>query len=266
MLTPVDIQQKKFKSGFGYDKKDVNAFFAEVLDSYSQIYRSNAEFKERVITLTDTVQHYKTTEEDLQKSLMLAEKSTEETRQNAEKNAKAMELEAKNRAAEIVKDAQASLTDMQAQLDQLKAEYASYRQKFIDMSREAFQFLKVHDFDADAYLNSGNPFFTGMSTSASVSSDEMNSALGYGEGGAQDGASALGSGISKAGSSDVSNSSNVYGTTLGGEGIDPFKALSGEDEDPDPTPKQKPKNTVPLHTKKSVEDQKDEFDDDFKFM
>ena len=30
MLTPIDIQKKTFKSGIGYDKRDVEAFFAEV--------------------------------------------------------------------------------------------------------------------------------------------------------------------------------------------------------------------------------------------
>ena len=65
LLTPVDIQQKHFKSGLGYDKKDVNAFFEEVLKSYSELYKSNAELKDRVMTLNDTVQHYKVTESEM---------------------------------------------------------------------------------------------------------------------------------------------------------------------------------------------------------
>ena len=69
MLTPVDIQQKRFKSGLGFDKKDVSSFFEEVSRSYGELYKSNAELKEKVITLTDTVQHYKVKEEDLNKTL-----------------------------------------------------------------------------------------------------------------------------------------------------------------------------------------------------
>ena len=66
MLTPVDIQQKRFKTGIGFDKKDVSAFFDEVSRSYGELYKSNAELKEKVITLTDQVQHYKIKEEDLE--------------------------------------------------------------------------------------------------------------------------------------------------------------------------------------------------------
>ena len=49
MLTPVDIQQKKFHVGLGYDKKDVNTFFDSVSESYESLYRSNAELKENHI-------------------------------------------------------------------------------------------------------------------------------------------------------------------------------------------------------------------------
>ena len=49
MLTPVDIQEKTFHSGLGYDKKDVNTFFEEVTKSFAELYRSNAELKEQEI-------------------------------------------------------------------------------------------------------------------------------------------------------------------------------------------------------------------------
>ena len=105
MLTPVDIQQKRFKTGIGFDKKDVSAFFDEVSRSYGELYKSNAELKEKVITLTDQVQHYKIKEEDLNKTLLRAEKNSQESVTNAEKKANAIEMEAKVRGNEIVKEA-----------------------------------------------------------------------------------------------------------------------------------------------------------------
>lgn len=74
MLTPVDLQQKKFKQGMGYARKDVDSFFDIVVHSYTDLYKSNAELTNQVKTLTDTLVHYRTTESKLQKSLMLAEK------------------------------------------------------------------------------------------------------------------------------------------------------------------------------------------------
>ena len=41
MLTPIDIQSKTFKGGFGYDRKEVDSFVAEVVENYEHIYREN---------------------------------------------------------------------------------------------------------------------------------------------------------------------------------------------------------------------------------
>ena len=49
MLTPVDLQQKKFKQGMGYARKDVDSFFDIVVHSYTDLYKSNASDKARLI-------------------------------------------------------------------------------------------------------------------------------------------------------------------------------------------------------------------------
>ena len=40
MLTPVDLQQKKFAHGMGYAKKDVDAFFEHHLGAYREHFQS----------------------------------------------------------------------------------------------------------------------------------------------------------------------------------------------------------------------------------
>ena len=40
MITPVEIQSKSFKSGIGYDKKDVDGFITEILENYEELYLS----------------------------------------------------------------------------------------------------------------------------------------------------------------------------------------------------------------------------------
>lgn len=205
MLTPVDIQQKKFKMGFGYDKKDVNKFFEEVYDSYAALYRSNAELKEKVITFNDRLQHYKTTEENLQKSLLLAEKNTQEQRSNAEKEAKAMELEARSRAEQIVKQASIDLKNMNIQMDELREQYAAYKSKFAALLKEEFEFLGIKDFDTDSYIN---PRYTEKAKEDAHAADSSKGSLGSNQG------------------SDISSSANVYGSVLGGEGIDPFHSTN----------------------------------------
>ena len=207
MLTPVDIQQKKFKIGLGYDKNDVQSFFEEVSSSYVELYRANADLKDQLITLTDTVQHYKAQEANLQQSLMLAEKNSEESKSNAEKAARTIEMEARSRANDIVKDAKAEYEKLQSDFAALQSKYAEYKTKFAALLRKTMEELKRDDFDPTAKANR-------------IADPEPRSAMkmdDYGSGGLGGGGT-LGSREDKR-----SNSSNVYGNTLGGDGINPFK-------------------------------------------
>lgn len=153
MLTPVDIQEKTFHAGLGYDKKDVNSFFEEVAKSYAELYRSNAELKEQVDTLTDGLQNYKSKEAALEKSLMLAQKDSEDTKAKALKEAKNIELDAKNKAKVIVADAEKKLKKMTKEISVLETQYAAYKSNFCSLMKMQFDFLKENDFDFDAYID-----------------------------------------------------------------------------------------------------------------
>ncbi len=254
MLTPVDIQQKKFKAGLGYSKDDVSRFFEEVSKSYEELYRSNAELKEKVINLNDALQHYKITEEQLQKNLMLAEKNSQQSKNNAVKEAKTIEMEAKNRANEIVNQAYVDLEEMENKMKMLETRYAEYKSAFAALVRKQFDILDLGDIDPDAKIderfasggNDGKKKSSGRRSSPfeGLGADafefkfeddpQMRSGGGLGGGlgggfgdsglGGGFGDSGLGGGFgdSPFGSSKNSNSSNVYGSVLGGSGIDPF--------------------------------------------
>lgn len=153
MLTPVDIQQKNFHVGLGYDKKDVNTFFDSVSESYEQLYRSNAELKEKVATLTDTLQNYKSKESELERSLMLAEKDSEDTKSNAAREAKNIVLDAKNRANVMLQDAEKRLEEIQQEVAMLETQYAAYKSNFSLLLKQQFAMLLEQDFDVNAYID-----------------------------------------------------------------------------------------------------------------
>ncbi len=234
MLTPLDIQQKKFKGGLGYDKKDVQAFFDEVSKSYGELYKSNAELKEKVITLTDTVQHYKATENELNKKLLITDKNIEESKSNAEKNAKAIELEAMSRGNDIIKEAQAKKERLDEEILELTAKYAEYKANFNSLIRKLRRTLDDNDFDPNAANtvaasgyhkneeNTDTSFFD--ISGASGNSDSSSSSGGFGSGSSSSGGTKLSM------ANKQSNSSNVYGSTLGGDGIDPFSDITFMDD------------------------------------
>ena len=167
MLTPVDIQQKKFRTGLGYEKKDVNAFFEVVADSYEKLYRSNAELKEKVLTLTDGLQNYKSKEAELEKSIMIAEKDSEDKKSKAQQEAKNIKLDAKNKAKNILADAEKKLAEITQKITELETQYAAYKSNFVYFMKKQFEQLGVEDFDPKSYIDERSLQTIGVSGSSS---------------------------------------------------------------------------------------------------
>lgn len=223
MLTPVDIQQKKFHVGLGYDKKDVNTFFEAVAESYEQLYRSNAELKDKVTTLTDTLQSYKSKEAELAKSMMLAEKDSEDTKSNANREAKTILLDAKNKAKNILQESEERLAKLQDEITLLTTQYAAYKSNFCSLMKKQFELLEEKDFDVDSYIDEKALTLLGGGAQA-----PQNSAFGSFSGdpqmrdesslGGMSGGGEFGSG------GDVNSTSAIYTSNLsaGENFVDPF--------------------------------------------
>ena len=79
MLTPIDVQAKTFKSGMGYSKADVDTFLTNLYSDYETLYRENMELKNKMSLMNESLNRYKGIEKSLQKALVLAETTSEET-------------------------------------------------------------------------------------------------------------------------------------------------------------------------------------------
>ena len=150
MLTPIEIQNKIFKSsGLGYDKKDVDNFVTEVLQSYEALYREKMELTDKINVLTEGIQYYKTIEKTLQKALVLAEKTAEETKAGAQKNAKAIEKEAVAKSQMILADAKAELEQIRRQVYQLAQQYDTYKTQIKTLAIAQIELVDSPSFQID---------------------------------------------------------------------------------------------------------------------
>lgn len=148
MITPVEIQSKTFKSGgLGYDKKDVDAFFREVQTSFETCYRENLEMRDRIENLNQAVQYYKSIEKTLQKALVLAEKTAEDTRVVAVEKANVIIDEANTKASQIIQDAKNELEHFQTQTIALLQQYEKYKLQFKNLAASQLELLENECFD-----------------------------------------------------------------------------------------------------------------------
>jgi len=110
MLTPLDIESKEFSSSIGgYSKTDVNQFMKEILVTYEKMYKENIEMKDKINMLNEGIQYYKTIEDTLQNTLLLAEKTAEETKASARTKAETIEKEAELNAHKLILEAKESV-------------------------------------------------------------------------------------------------------------------------------------------------------------
>lgn len=147
MLTPVEIQNRVFKSGgLGYDKKDVDSFMKEIVDSYEILYREKMELADKVNVLNDGLQNYKTIEKTMQKALLLAQKTAEETQETALRNAHAIEKEAMTKSEIIVSDAKRELERIHQKIVQLCQQYETYKVQFKNLAAAQIELLETESF------------------------------------------------------------------------------------------------------------------------
>ncbi len=147
MITPIEIQNKNFKSGgLGYDKRDVDQFMKEVLSGYETIYRENVDLKDKISSLTDALQQYKYIEKTLQKALVLAEKTAEDTKQLAQKEAKRIEKEAQLKYQIVLGDAKNELTKIHKQTMKLMQQYEMYRAQFKNLAQAQIELIESESF------------------------------------------------------------------------------------------------------------------------
>ncbi|MGN0505550.1 MAG: DivIVA domain-containing protein [Lachnospiraceae bacterium] len=147
MLTPIEIQNRVFKSGgLGYDKKDVDSFMKEISDSYEELYREKMELTDKVNVLNEGLQYYKTIEKTMQKALILAEKTADETKIAAQKTARQIEDEAITKSQIILSDAKNELERLHQQTVQLLQQYEAYKAQFKSLAAAQIQLLESDSF------------------------------------------------------------------------------------------------------------------------
>ena len=149
MLTPIDVLAKIFKSGMGYSKADVDSFLTNLYADYGTLYRENMELKDKTNLLNESLNRYKDIEKSLQKALVLAETTSEETIASAKTNAAVIEQEARVKAEAIVADAKQELENIRSMTVELVQKYESYKSQYKALASAQMELLSSDAFNIE---------------------------------------------------------------------------------------------------------------------
>lgn len=149
MLTPSQIQEKEFKTGIGYDKKDVEQFLKDLSQDYNTLLEENENLKHRLKDATESLSYYKSIEKTLQKALILAEKTAQDTKATALREAEAIELEAKVKARLIMEDTRKQVEFLEHKTLNLIQQYDLFKIQFENLLHSQFELLNSKSFSID---------------------------------------------------------------------------------------------------------------------
>ena len=172
MLTPADIKNRTIKTTMGgYNKKDTDEFIASILESFEELNNENKKLKEKLSSLSDGIQYYKNLEDNLQKALVLAEKTSDETKSAAKAEAANIVSLAKAEASDIVSkakleadelikntksdidknvvEAQHKANILNERLSRLTSSFESYKRDIKAIVEDQLEFIESEDYSPE---------------------------------------------------------------------------------------------------------------------
>ena len=121
-LTPVEIRHVRLGRGFmGYRRAATDRLLEEIVDSFEDVWRERAELQDQNELLESDIARYRDLETLLRKTLVSAERSSEELREQARREADVVLAEARAEARKITQEAHSERDHLRAEASRIRA-------------------------------------------------------------------------------------------------------------------------------------------------
>lgn len=143
MLTPNDIENRVFKKSKmkGYDIDDVEDFLEELLTDYESLYKENAELKDKIGAMQESVAYYKSVEEGINRTIENAQSTADNLKEVAKREAEAIRQEAESDARNHLEDLKQEIRRKEEQLEDKKKQMQIYRIRVSSMLEAQLKIL-----------------------------------------------------------------------------------------------------------------------------
>ncbi len=144
MLTPLDIENKKFSKQMmnGYNVDEVDDFLDELTVDYEKMYKESTEQKTKIDALEKDLLHYKTIEDTLQNTLLMAQSTAEEVKEVARQQAEQIIKEAEGNARKSVDDLGQEILMKKKELEDIQKQFDIYKAKMESLLISQLELLK----------------------------------------------------------------------------------------------------------------------------
>lgn len=120
-LTPLDIQRQTFQSSFrGFDRDEVRTYLNVVAEEMEQLRSENEKLQEEVRRQSQILTEHHEREQILRNTLVAAQRTSEEIKENAKKQSQMLFKEAELAADRLIETAQAKAHAIERDILDLK--------------------------------------------------------------------------------------------------------------------------------------------------
>ncbi len=155
-ITPLDIQQQKFKTRIrGFDVREVDAFLEQVASAFESLQKTHKTMQEEVRRLELEIQGYRKREETFKRALLNSQKVLDQMKDNARKSAELIIAEAEVKAEKILNNAHNRLAQLHEDISELKRQRTQIEvqigsiveahSKLLDLSKEGAKAMDEED-------------------------------------------------------------------------------------------------------------------------
>ncbi len=144
MLTPLDIENKRFarKRVNGYSVAEVDEFLDELTIDYEKLYKENTALNDKIDELNNSLVQYRTIENTLQNTLLMAQSTAEDVKNIAKQQADQIVADAQVNARKQVDVLETEIKEKRKELEELQRQFDIYKAKMESLLISQLELLK----------------------------------------------------------------------------------------------------------------------------
>jgi cell division initiation protein len=144
-ISPIDIQQKQFKSRpFGYEKAGVDQFLEVLAEELERLIRQNQDLREELARTAATLHEMREREEILKTTLVTTQRVTEELKATARREVDVMMAEAELKAERLMYSAEERRQQLIDEIQEIKRQKIDFEVSLRGLLEKHIRMLELN--------------------------------------------------------------------------------------------------------------------------
>ncbi|NQT25267.1 DivIVA domain-containing protein [candidate division KSB1 bacterium] len=152
-LTPLEIKKQHFKTRVkGFDPTEVETFLEMVADEYESVLNEKNRLADEMIKNKTQLKDYQQVEKTLQDTLMNAQETVSQSRENSKREAQIIVREAELKSERVIDEAREKLDKMKNDYTILKAQKESFAKRLKHLLEAQIELINVLEIDDVGFI------------------------------------------------------------------------------------------------------------------